>query len=367
MTKKISELPAATTPLAGTELVEIVQGGANKQVPASDIGGVQSVNGQTGAVVLDAADVGAVSTVVAGSGVTVDSTDPQNPVISAAGGGGGSGDVVGPVGVTDENLAVFDGGSGKKIKDGGVKVSDLTADFVGDSGSGGAAGRVPAPGAGDAATGKFLKADGSWDVPAGGGGGLPTPVASTYLRRADDNSAYETKTAQQVADELSPLLPSVPIGGYVTVQIDITGAQEPSSEHFIRLKSGLTGAGQYNEGKLASESVSGSAPLIDATAVIDDGDSPLYGQTVHLIEDERRFLRAGSPGTLQDDAFQGHTFELDLWLSGGASTVPGGGAGELVYTYKVVGPVSDGVNGTPRTANETRMRNIGVAVYMRIK
>jgi hypothetical protein len=42
---------------------------------------------------------------------------------------------------------------------------------VGDSGSGGTKGLVPAPGAGDAAAGKFLKADCTWAAPAGGGGG----------------------------------------------------------------------------------------------------------------------------------------------------------------------------------------------------
>jgi len=36
---------------------------------------------------------------------------------------------------------------------------------VGDTGSGGLAGNVPAPAAGDAAAGKFLKADGSWQAP----------------------------------------------------------------------------------------------------------------------------------------------------------------------------------------------------------
>jgi hypothetical protein len=39
--------------------------------------------------------------------------------------------------------------------------------MVGDSGSGGLAGNVPAPAAGDAAAGKFLKADGAWHVPPG--------------------------------------------------------------------------------------------------------------------------------------------------------------------------------------------------------
>ena len=49
--------------------------------------------------------------------------------------------------------------------------------MVGDSGSGGTAGLVPAPASGTAAAGKFLKADGTWSVPAGGGGSLTSPVA----------------------------------------------------------------------------------------------------------------------------------------------------------------------------------------------
>lgn len=63
--KKISELTVAGA-LTGTETLEIVQGGANKQTTTQDIadlggggGAVDSVNGQTGVVVLDAGDVGA--------------------------------------------------------------------------------------------------------------------------------------------------------------------------------------------------------------------------------------------------------------------------------------------------------------------
>lgn len=48
--------------------------------------------------------------------------------------------------------------------------SDLPV-MTGDTGAGGVKGAVPAPAAGDAAAGKFLKADGSWATPAGGSGG----------------------------------------------------------------------------------------------------------------------------------------------------------------------------------------------------
>lgn len=62
--------------------------------------------------------------------------------------------------------------------------AQVTADLsvmVGDSGTGGTKGLVPAPAAGDAAAAKFLKADGTWAVPSGGGGGggTVTSVAMT--------------------------------------------------------------------------------------------------------------------------------------------------------------------------------------------
>jgi hypothetical protein len=53
------------------------------------------------------------------------------------------------------------------------------SNFTGDSGAGGAVGLVPAPASGDAAAAKFLKADGTWQVPAGGGGGSGTVNSGT--------------------------------------------------------------------------------------------------------------------------------------------------------------------------------------------
>ena len=53
----------------------------------------------------------------------------------------------------------------------GAQATALLSNVTGDSGSGGVKGLVPAPAAGDAAAGKFLKADGTWATPSGGGGG----------------------------------------------------------------------------------------------------------------------------------------------------------------------------------------------------
>ncbi len=54
--------------------------------------------------------------------------------------------------------------------DGGSPIVGISAYdrvMVGDGGAGGKAGNAPAPASGDAAAGKFLKADGTWAVPPG--------------------------------------------------------------------------------------------------------------------------------------------------------------------------------------------------------
>lgn len=48
-------------------------------------------------------------------------------------------------------------------------IAAILVDFTGDFGSGGITGLVPAPGAGDAANNRFLRADGTWTTPAGAG------------------------------------------------------------------------------------------------------------------------------------------------------------------------------------------------------
>lgn len=57
--------------------------------------------------------------------------------------------------------------------------------MVGDSGSGGTKGAVPAPGSGDAAAGKFLKADGTWAAP--GGGSSPVVISPSQITADNDD------------------------------------------------------------------------------------------------------------------------------------------------------------------------------------
>lgn len=72
---------------------------------------------------------------------------------------------------------------------------------------------------------------------------------------------------------------------------------------------------------------------------------------------------SGTQGTKQGDAFQGHyhgvlanTYQ---WTAGG-SIVGGQGGFTLNSTNRITGPITDGTNGTPRTAAETRPANIAL-------
>lgn len=155
---------------------------------------------------------------------------------------------------------------------------------------------------------------------------------------------------------------------------------------WIELTAGLTGVGAFNNGKLTSESVSGSTPLVIATAVISLAGSPMNGQTVDLLNTESRIIRPStSPGTKQNDALQEVTgyFELRKMSDGTAMYVgtngafsnnpSAGGAAPRNGAAPGAALSSDAINfalsGGPgaRTAVETRMKNLGVKAYMRIK
>ena len=96
----------------------------------------------------------------------------------------------------------------------------------------------------------------------------------------------------------------MPIGTVFMVWDNLTAASiDNSLGNFIKLTAGEDGAGEFNEGLLIAESVSGSAPLVDATAEIATG--PLTGETVHLINTEESVLRArDTSGELQMDQMQ---------------------------------------------------------------
>lgn len=159
-----------------------------------------------------------------------------------------------------------------------------------------------------------------------------------------------------------------PVGSYIGVSDEIAGVVIPPTNDpsFRYIK--CTASDAYNTGVLTSESVTGSAPLVIATAVVSLVGSSFNGLTVNLINTERRVLRAGSSGVVEQDALQGHRHQHYTGGSGGA------GGGDYLANGSgstsgsgILSPVTDTVNGTPRTANETRGKGIGITYYRRIK
>jgi len=164
-----------------------------------------------------------------------------------------------------------------------------------------------------------------------------------------------------------------PLGVVYMVDQTLTGAEIPPSSTtetvWIMLSAGQTGAGLFNNGKLISESVSGSAPLVQATAVVSFTGSPMNGAVVDLLNTEGRILRPGaSSGVKQNDAFQGHRHlgGNPMSIGGSNGEVEAGGNYER-NTYSESDGTDSGSNGTPRVSNETRMKNVSVRAFMRIK
>ncbi len=96
---------------------------------------------------------------------------------------------------------------GRAVSAGTGVPTDLTATqatailnaVVGDSGSGGTKGLVPAPSAGDTAAGKFLKADGTFAVP----GGTGAPVGSSYIVVALDGTLSAERRLQGTSNQIA--------------------------------------------------------------------------------------------------------------------------------------------------------------------
>jgi len=162
-----------------------------------------------------------------------------------------------------------------------------------------------------------------------------------------------------------------PLGVAIPVFDHLTGVSPPPTNNSAYRYIKLTAGDAYNDGVLTAESVSGSAPLVIATAQISLSASPMNGQTVQLINTERRVLRAGESGVVQQDAFQGHKVQTigqygRTALSGSQDANGTGLRSPNVWGGPTADLTDDGVNGTPRTANETRMKNVGATYYMRI-
>lgn len=142
---------------------------------------------------------------------------------------------------------------------------------------------------------------------------------------------------------------------------------------YVRLTAGQSALGGYNYGNLSSESVTGSAPLVVATAVISLSTSPLYNKTIHLINTEEAFIRARTvSGELQNDQMQNLTGYFVIF----GSAIIGG----VFNTYSSLssanykGPdgftrsqINFNASAVARAGNETRSKNVSATWYLRIR
>lgn len=135
---KISQLPAATTPLAGTEQIPLVQSSTTKQVTVSNLLTAANLGTPTAINLTNATNVPvdeatgilpvanggngtATPSLVGGTNITVSGAWP-NQTITAT--GSAAGDVTGPSSATDNAVVRFDNTTGKVIQNSGVIIND---------------------------------------------------------------------------------------------------------------------------------------------------------------------------------------------------------------------------------------------------
>lgn len=139
------------------------------------------------------------------------------------------------------------GGAGNVEEITPAEAAAIMPAFVGDSGLGGVKGLVPAPAAGDAASSKFLMADGTWRVTANGGN-VVGPASSTLnaLARYTDTSGTIIKNSGVIVDDSNNITGI----GNITANTfigDLTGNADTADQvnHTLSLGAHLSG-GPFN-------------------------------------------------------------------------------------------------------------------------
>lgn len=141
-----------------------------------------------------------------------------------------------------------------------TQATALLNNFVGDSGSGGTKGLVPAPAAGDAAAGKYLKADGTWATVSAGVGitSLNALTASTQLF-ANGTSG----TAPAFSSSVATHTLNIPMASASSVTAGLLSKTDYDAFSAKPTGSGASGRVSYWSG--ASALTSSSSLLFDGT------------------------------------------------------------------------------------------------------
>lgn len=189
-----------------------------------------------------------------------------------------------------------------------------------------------------------------------------------------DTSAYKVLVPDFPSDDDLQWL-GQPIGMPFPI---VAGASVPPTDNpafrYVLLTAGQTGAGGYNEGVLTSETVTGTSPLIEATATVNLAGSPMDGQTIHLINTEERFIGAAEAERVQDDALQDITGSIsNVFVSATPTTTgaitrsalnPAVQGSDIRAIYYTTVSIDAGL--VARVASYTRPRSLMLPHYMRI-
>ncbi len=173
-----------------------------------------------------------------------------------------------------------------------------------------------------------------------------------------------------------------PIGALIAANAGWGAFTSPPTNkgyRYVLLSAGQSGSGQYNNGVLTNESTTGTDPNVTSTARVNLAGSPFNGGTIRLINTERRFLRPGSPGTLEGSQNlshshhvndPGHTHIVNLNpLKGpynGVNQDVGPGSGGSNWYNVGTNASATGIWLSADGGVESRPRNTGVDFYMRI-
>lgn len=235
-------------------------------------------------------------------------------------------------------------------------------------------------------------AEGEFQPGIPGTGQKATPMRSGYFNMLQreligivEHAGIELDTADDAQLLKAILQNGRQLGEPFPVWDHLAGVEPPSnsgSVQYIKLTAGEDGTGQYNEGLLTNETVSGSGSLIEITAEIVSG--PMAGETVNLVNSENRYLMPGeNSGTTANDQMQQITGNFDVRsFTGGNDNLIQESSGAIsrsaaVDTSNTLGSSGnlaieerisfDSANSTnARTGDHTNVKRAQATYYMRI-
>jgi hypothetical protein len=145
----------------------------------------------------------------------------------------------------------------------GTATSGQYVVMVGDSGSGGVQGAVPAPPAGSAAAGDFLRADGTWALPSSAAATVPLTAQSAALsgQALFTPSASGLYRVSFVAKVTTPATSSSTLGGTAGFVVSYTDATDSTASVTLQVNA----APAVNSGNALTSAATGSV-LINAAA-----------------------------------------------------------------------------------------------------